>query len=57
MAGGLLGKLFRSAQPDPGNRNSDLKDDVYREQRGLLGKVMPYITPKNKVGSPPRRRR
>ena len=57
MAGGLLGKLFRSAQPDPGNRNSDLKDDVYREQRELLGKVMPYITPKNKVGSPPRRRR
>ena len=55
MAGGLLGKLFRSAQPDPGNRNSDLKDDVYQERRGLLGKVMPYITPKNKQGNRPRR--
>lgn len=56
MAGGILGKIFGAARPDPGNSDTNFKDDVYRERRGLLGKLAPYFTPKNKLGPPPGRR-
>lgn len=47
---GLLDKIMKPARPDAGNTNSDFKDDVYREQRGLLGKIMGRISPKQEVG-------
>lgn len=46
---GLLNKIFGGAiadKNDPGG--SGFEDNVYRERKGLLGKVMPYITPKDK---------
>ena len=47
---GLLDKIMKQSRPDAGNTDSNFKDDVYREQRGLLGKIIGRISPKQEVG-------